>query len=146
MVAYKICGRQPRQHLASDDDRHLIRTAIHASHNSSSTCGGATGNELQGNHDNRSGVEHCHTGGIRYVRGTLCPAARGDYATAFQIWRQAADQGNRDAQTLVGTMYANGRSIPQDYAEALKWHRKAADQGTLWPKPISGKCSPKAEG
>ncbi|MBR1151198.1 SEL1-like repeat protein [Bradyrhizobium sp. JYMT SZCCT0428] len=43
-------------------------------------------------------------------------------------------------------MYANGRSIPQDYAEALKWHRKAADQGTLWPKPISGKCSPKAEG
>ena len=73
-------------------------------------------------------------------------AARGDYVTAFQIWRQAADQGNADAQTLVGTMYANGRSVPQDYAEALKWHRKAADQGNTLAQTNLGEMLAKGQG
>ena len=56
---------------------------------------------------------------------------RGDYTTAAAILYLLADQGNADAQFALGTMYSNGRGVPQDYAEAVKWYRKAADQGTV---------------
>jgi uncharacterized protein len=54
---------------------------------------------------------------------------RGDYATAYRLWRPLADQGNADAQDNLGKMYAEGQGVPQDYAEAVKWYRLAADQG-----------------
>jgi clan AA aspartic protease (TIGR02281 family) len=54
---------------------------------------------------------------------------RGDYATAYRLWRPLADQGDARAQYKVGDMYHWGLGPPQDYAEALKWLRKAADQG-----------------
>ena len=54
---------------------------------------------------------------------------RGDYATALQIWRPLAEQGNADAQADLGWMYAQGQGAPQDYAQAVVWLRKAADQG-----------------
>ena len=40
-----------------------------------------------------------------------------------------ADQGNAEAQYVLGGMYYEGKNVPQDYAEAIKWYRKAADQG-----------------
>jgi hypothetical protein len=55
--------------------------------------------------------------------------ARGDYATAIQLWRPLADQGLADAQFGLGVIYAEGRGVPKDYADALIWYRKAADQG-----------------
>ena len=54
---------------------------------------------------------------------------RGDYATALQIFRPLADQGDDFAQFVLGTMYSNGRGVSQDYAEALKWYRLAVDKG-----------------
>ncbi len=36
--------------------------------------------------------------------------------------------GNADAQTALGTMYAQGQGAPQNYTEAAKWFRLAADQ------------------
>jgi len=54
---------------------------------------------------------------------------RGDYATAMQLWRPLADQGDPYAQTNLGRLYANGQGVPQDYAAAASWYRKAADQG-----------------
>jgi hypothetical protein len=54
---------------------------------------------------------------------------RGDYATAMQLWRPLADQGNTIAQNYLGVMYAQGRGVPQDFAVAVSWYRKAADQG-----------------
>jgi len=54
---------------------------------------------------------------------------RGDYATAIRIFRQLADQGDADAQHLLGIMYRYGFGVIQDYVEAVKWYRKAADQG-----------------
>ena len=56
-------------------------------------------------------------------------AERGDYATAFKLWRSLADQGYASAQYNLGFMYANGEGVKQDYAEAVTWYRKAADQG-----------------
>ena len=54
---------------------------------------------------------------------------RGDYATALQLWRPLAEQGNRDAQHNLGVMYGKGQGVPQDYAKAMAWYRKAAEQG-----------------
>lgn len=38
---------------------------------------------------------------------------RGDYATALRELRQAAEQGNAAAQTLLGNMYETGSGVPQ---------------------------------
>ena len=54
---------------------------------------------------------------------------RGDYATAFRLWRPLADQGIAGAQYNLGLMYANGWGVPQDYVASAKWYRMAADQG-----------------
>ena len=51
---------------------------------------------------------------------------RGDYATALQEWSPLAEQGDRDAQYNLGTLYYHAE---QDYANATKWWRKAARQG-----------------
>jgi TPR repeat protein len=52
-----------------------------------------------------------------------------DHAEAVKWFRQAADQGNADAQFNLGVMYATGQGIAQDRAEAVKWFRQAANQG-----------------
>jgi TPR repeat protein len=54
---------------------------------------------------------------------------RGDYATAVQLWRPLAERGNAAAQQLLGTMYDQGRGVPQDFAQAVAWFRKAAGAG-----------------
>ena len=50
----------------------------------------------------------------------------GDYATALREWTPLAKQGNADAQTFLGMMYAGGQGVPQNYKTALKWWRLAA--------------------
>ena len=54
---------------------------------------------------------------------------RKDYAAAMRWNREAADQGNPTAETLVGFLYEKGLGAKRDHAEALAWYRKAADQG-----------------
>jgi len=56
---------------------------------------------------------------------------RGDYATALQIWRPLAEQGNALAQTALGVMYYNGKGVAKDFNEAVKWYRLAAAQGNV---------------
>ena len=43
------------------------------------------------------------------------------------VLRQAAEQGNADAQTRLGIMYIE--SVPRDYPKAVEWFQKAAAQG-----------------
>ncbi len=43
--------------------------------------------------------------------------------------RQAAEQGDAEAQWRLGDSYANGIGVGQDYGEAAKWYGKAAEQG-----------------
>lgn len=52
-----------------------------------------------------------------------------DYATAMAQLMPLAEQGDGDAQMLVGFMYQNGNGVRQDYAEALKWYKLGADKG-----------------
>jgi len=54
---------------------------------------------------------------------------RGDYATALKAFQSLAAQGNAEAQTNIGMLYANGQGVPQDYSQARQWYEKAAAQG-----------------
>jgi TPR repeat protein len=52
-----------------------------------------------------------------------------DYATAILEFTQVAEQGNAEAQLIVGKMYMIGQGAPVNTDQAMKWFRAAADQG-----------------
>lgn len=47
----------------------------------------------------------------------------------FKILRQRAEEGDAEAQYMLGDRYLNGEGVTQDASEAVKWLRKAAEQG-----------------
>jgi len=53
----------------------------------------------------------------------------GDYATAYKEFKILAEQGNAEAQHMLGMMYYEGKGVTQDYKEAVKWYHLAAEQG-----------------
>ena len=63
---------------------------------------------------------------------------QGQYGTAYQLARSLAEQGDVEAQVLLGRMFAWGRGVPRDQAEAVKWFRKAAEQGHGLAQSILG--------
>ena len=58
----------------------------------------------------------------------LAAAQSGDFATALRELRPLAEQGDANAQFLLGVMYHKGKGVPQDYKTAVKWYRLAAKQ------------------
>jgi TPR repeat protein len=50
--------------------------------------------------------------------------------TGFQLFMQAAENGDAFAQRIVGDSYSYGSGVKQDYTQALVWYQKAADQGS----------------
>ena len=50
-------------------------------------------------------------------------------AADFNQTQQLANQGNSDAQHLLGLTYFKGEDLRQDYDKAFKWFNKAANQG-----------------
>jgi TPR repeat protein len=54
---------------------------------------------------------------------------RRDYATALQLIRPLAEQGNATAQYNLGIFYDNGLGVPQDRVRAYMWLNLAAMQG-----------------
>jgi TPR repeat protein len=63
---------------------------------------------------------------------------QGDYAEAMKWSRLAAEQGDADAQSLLGLMYFSGMGVPKNYAEAAKWFRLAAEQGDADAQSLLG--------
>jgi len=51
-----------------------------------------------------------------------------DYQKA-RLFFKAAHLGRASAQHHLGTLYTNGKGVPQDYAQAAAWFLKAAIQG-----------------
>jgi len=51
------------------------------------------------------------------------------FAAAVTPCTKAAEQGDHEAQTWLGYMYANGFGFPEDDAKAMEWYTKAAEQG-----------------
>ncbi len=54
---------------------------------------------------------------------------RGDYASAYEVWKRLAEQGFAKAQFKVGVMYYNGEGAPKDYVQAYAWFDVVAAQG-----------------
>ena len=52
-----------------------------------------------------------------------------DCTKALEWYTKSAEQGDSDAQWLLGDMYEYDRGIEQDYNEALEWYTKSAKQG-----------------
>ena len=53
----------------------------------------------------------------------------GNYVEAAEWLGKSAEQGDADAQFLLGRMNYDGNSLPQDYVEAYKWFQIAASGG-----------------
>ncbi|MDR8054190.1 tetratricopeptide repeat protein [Burkholderia cenocepacia] len=52
-----------------------------------------------------------------------------DYVTAMQELKPLAEQGDTNAQVMVGYMYINGQGVPTNSAEGISWYQRAAAQG-----------------
>jgi len=69
------------------------------------------------------------TASTEAFKGVTAAYDRGDYPAALRLIKPLADQGNVEAQTLLGRMYQRGDGVTKDHAEAARWYRKAAEQG-----------------
>ena len=54
---------------------------------------------------------------------------RGDFSTAYRLFRSLAEQGDAKAQYNLAIMYDEGEGVALDDAEAVRWYTKAAEQG-----------------
>lgn len=59
-----------------------------------------------------------------------------DYNKAFDIYEQAAMQGDMDAQYRLGDMYFNGEGVEQNYEKAFEWYKKSAALGNLFAQDL----------
>jgi len=56
-------------------------------------------------------------------------AARNRIKYNADEYRESAEQGNADAQYMLGECYYYGAGVEVNHKEAVKWYQKAAEQG-----------------
>jgi TPR repeat protein len=59
---------------------------------------------------------------------------RGDYVPAIQVFRAMAEQGNAEAQSLLGVMYRRGQGVRRNSVRAFLWFSRAAARGNAKAK------------
>ncbi len=72
--------------------------------------------------------------GIPALAGLDTAAAayrNGDYAAALHELSPPAENGDAEAQFLLGSMFEGGLGVEQSYAEAIKWYGLAAERGLV---------------
>ena len=52
-----------------------------------------------------------------------------NYPKALKLLQPLAEQGNAEAQCIIGNMYHLGLGLERSIAEAIIWYTKSADQG-----------------
>lgn len=52
-----------------------------------------------------------------------------DYAQAFSLYLPLAEQGNAEAQKMLGLMYEKGHGVTQDDGQSAYWYYMSAQQG-----------------
>ena len=62
------------------------------------------------------------------ARGNTC-YEQADFSAAVECYRQAAEQGNAEAQFNLAYACYNGEGTQKDYASAAMWFKRAARQG-----------------
>lgn len=53
---------------------------------------------------------------------------------------ELAEEGNDDAQLLLGDLYYDGDGVGRDYREAAKWYQKASDKGNMEARYALAEC------
>lgn len=69
-----------------------------------------------------------------------------DYAVAFAGFTLLANQGDLEAQRLLGTMYRRGFGTQKDLLQAVHWYRKAAEKGQVNAQLLLGHMYRDGEG
>ena len=69
-----------------------------------------------------------------------------DQEKTVQRYREAAEQGDAEAQYNLGKCYDNGDGVKEDKKEAAKWYRKAAEQGDAEAQYNLGCCYDNGDG
>ena len=69
------------------------------------------------------------TGFTQDIEAGVSAYDTGDYEKALKKNRPLAEQGDADAQIILGFMYTLGRGVAKNDAEAVRWYRLAAAQG-----------------
>ena len=77
----------------------------------------------------RLAAETGEVGWLLFNQGAIYEHDEGDHEKAVKFYRLAAEAGYAAAQFNLGTMYDEGKGVPQNYAEAVKWYRLAAEAG-----------------
>jgi hypothetical protein len=73
-------------------------------------------------------------------------AQRGDFSTALTGFSKLAKQGNAEAQSSLGYLYARGYGVAKNDREAAKWYRLAAEQGNSMAQSNLGSMYSDGEG
>lgn len=73
-------------------------------------------------------------------------SAKAPPAADVPALRAKAGQGDAEAQTQLGRLYAQGQGVPRDYAEAAKWYRRAAEQGNADAQTALGELCEAGQG
>ena len=60
------------------------------------------------------------------LEDAVAASNRGDYATALQLLRPLAEQGDARAEISLGHAYLQALSVPKDYTQAHMWFSRAA--------------------
>jgi len=64
-----------------------------------------------------------------FINSGILAYTAGDFASAYTAFSVAANSGDANAQTYLGSLYFVGEGAPQDYAQAAQWYTQAAEQG-----------------
>ena len=64
---------------------------------------------------------------LLFVSG--CASTQESDAATVKVMREAAEQGDMEAQFNLGLMYDNGQGVAENDVEAVRWYRKSAEQG-----------------
>lgn len=70
---------------------------------------------------------------------------RGDIDTALSIWTPLAEQGNAEAQYMLGLIYFNGRYVTKDHDVAAHWLALSAAQGNADAELLLGVLAPSGQ-
>ena len=54
---------------------------------------------------------------------------KGDYASAFPVWKLRAEANDLEAQNYLGIHYMLGLGVKRDFGLAMKWYETAAKNG-----------------
>ncbi len=52
-----------------------------------------------------------------------------NYSETLALLKPLAEQGNAEAQCIIGNLYHLGLGIEKDIKQAIKWYSKSAQQG-----------------